>query len=222
LTREKDVIAHLFFAAAEIGVIELEVGGTRVSGAMTFPVVETRSFSFIPHEGTAAAPAKPREGQVVRVFYGREGSTYEYLTAITDCSNPQRWQLEFPRTIERNQARIAARHRVEGQTSRGYSVRIDFGTGDPQVFSLFDLSTAGLGFVFSPAALSLQTERALAGNLTLPGNTVIPLLLEIRSIRPLSEGSGQQVCGCRFIGISSTDQALLAQALAEWKAIRGG
>lgn len=222
LTREKDVIAHLYFAAAEIGVVEVEVGGVTLSGAITYPAVESRSFGFIPHEGTGTEAPEIQEGQVVRVFYGCEGSTYDYLTAISDGANSRRWQLEFPRTIERNQARIVRRHRTHSVAGRSYHLRIDLGGEKPAVFSLFDLSTAGMGFIFSPADHEFHIGRAMAGNLCLPGNTTIPVLIEARSLRSLASGGGQEVCGCRFIGIATADQSVLAQALADWRDIRHG
>ena len=68
LTREEDVVSHLYFAAAEIGSATMEFGSFQVPGSLSFPNPEQGTFSFFTH-GEVDISANPiGEGDVVRLL----------------------------------------------------------------------------------------------------------------------------------------------------------
>jgi len=211
LTREKDVVAHLFFAAAEIGDVQVDFAGCSVSGTISFPTVESREFSFFLAGDAIHEPPAP--GTVVRVRYFRGQAAYSFLTVVTDISDSRRWLLEFPRTIERNERRIVPRCRV--MAGGGFRIRLDLGDGPVRTLPLFDLSAAGAGVIFNEAQHPFVIGRAMAGSVVLPGGTVVPALVEVRNIRDLPGGDGEKVAGCRFVGLAPSDHAALVRALAK-------
>ena len=166
LTREKDVVAHLFFAASEINTVELEVAGQAILGSISFPSVEARCFSFFVSDSMDGAVEAPELGKVVRVRYSRGESVYTYLTAVAEVMDRNRWRLEFPRTIERNEQRIAARHRM-GATGGAFRLRLDL-DGTQHNLAIYDMSTGGLGFIFDPKVTPIIEGRALAANVCMP------------------------------------------------------
>jgi hypothetical protein len=214
LTSREDVIAHLYFAAAEIGAVDVEVGGRTVGGSISFPSPESSTFSFFATRG--ADETTPAEGAVVRVAYRRGDSEYAFLTEVSEAGAGGRWRLAFPRTIERSERRIVGRHRV--LAVGGYRIRVDKGDGTMAALPLVDLSTAGLSFIYEDGTLDLQQGRSFAGSILLPSGTAIPVLVELRNHRPADDRPGQRVAGCRFVGLAAQDHAVLARALADQKA----
>lgn len=211
LTRPDDVVAHLFYAAAEIGEARVETGGQTREGSISFPSPETGTFSFFSNsEGE-----KPKDGAVVRVRYQQDSSEFAFLTELVEIPTPKRWRLAFPRTIERNEQRLIARHQVH--QFGGFRVRLDTGDGGTLAVPVHDLSTGGLSFVFDPQEHALVTGKALAGNLVMPSGMSIPLLIEVRHLRSAPDDPGRQLAGCRFVGLTATDHASLARTLAEWR-----
>ena len=214
LTREKDVVAHLFFAASEINTVELEIGGQAILGSISFPSVEARCFSFFVSDSMDGAVEAPELGKVVRVRYSRGESVYTYLTAVAEVMDRNRWRLEFPRTIERNEQRIAARHRM-GAKGGAFRLRLDL-DGTQHNLAIYDMSTGGLGFIFDPKATPIIEGRALAANVCMPDGSTIPILIEIANVRPMGGGRKECIAGSQFIGLASSDHALLARALSDW------
>lgn len=212
LTSKEDVVAHLYFAAAEIGTVSVEMGVVRVGGSISFPSPDLEIFSFFASSADDE-PAPPEPGTVVRVHYSRGDSVYSFLTEVAESNDQGRWRLSFPRTIERTERRIVGRHRV--LAVGGFRIRMDRGDGVMVSLPLVDLSTAGLSFVYESEALSLSEGRAVAGSVLLPSGTAIPLLMEIRNLRSAPDRRGQQVAGCRFLGLAAQDHAVLARALAD-------
>jgi hypothetical protein len=222
LTREKDVVAHLFFAASEINTVEIELGGQAVLGSISFPSVEAQCFSFFVSDSMDGAVDAPKQGTVVRVRYSRGESVYTYLTAIAEVMDRNRWRLEFPRTIERNEQRIAARHRMGAQQAvGGFRLRLDL-DGNQYSQAIYDMSTGGLGFIFDPGSTPVTEGRALAANICMPEGSTIPVLIEIANVRPMGGGRKECIAGCQFIGLASSDHALLARALSDWGRRSGG
>jgi len=215
LTREKDVVAHLFFAASEINTVEVELGGQSILGSISFPSVEAQCFSFFVSDSMDGAVDTPPEGTVVRVRYSRGESLYTYLTAVAEVMDRNRWRLEFPRTIERNEQRIAARHRMSSQSTGGFRLRLDL-DGTQYNQAIYDMSTGGLGFIFDPSSTPITEGRALAANICLPDGSTIPVLIEIANVRPMGGGRKECIAGCSFIGLASSDHAQLARALSDW------
>jgi hypothetical protein len=221
LTREKDVVAHLFFAASEINTVEIEIGGQSILGSISFPSVEAQCFSFFVSDNMDGAVEVPKAGIVVRVRYSRGESVYTYLTAIAEVMDRNRWRLEFPRTIERNEQRIAARHRMGSQATGGFRLRLDL-DGNQYSQAIYDMSTGGLGFIYDPGSTPITEGRALAANICMPDGATIPVLIEIANVRPMGGGRKECIAGCQFIGLASSDHALLARALSAWGRAKGG
>ena len=214
LTRRDDVVAHLFYAAAEIGAAELELGNRREPGSLSFPSPDTGTFSFFANESENDHVA-PEVGKVVRLLYGREDAHYSFLTEVVEVAAGNRWRLSFPRTIERNQQRLVERHRVV--SLGGYRTRLDMGSDGWLSLPLYDLSAGGLSFVFDPEQYAIQTGNALAGSLIIPSGSRIPILVEVRHIRTAPNVTAKKLCGCRFVGLAASDHATLARSLAEWR-----
>ena len=215
LTREKDVVAHLFFAASEINTVEIELSGQAILGSISFPSVEAQCFSFFVSDSMDGAVESPDPGTVVRVRYSRGDSVYSYLTAVAEVMDRNRWRLDFPRTIERNEQRIAARHRMGAQATGGFRLRLDL-DGNQYNQAIYDMSTGGLGFIYDPKATPVTDGRALAANICMPDGSTIPVLIEIANVRPMGGGRKECIAGCSFIGLASSDHASLARALSDW------
>jgi hypothetical protein len=214
LTREKDVVAHLFFAASEINTVEVELSGQSILGSISFPSVEAQCFSFFVSDSMDGAVESPTAGTVVRVRYSRGESVYTYLTAVAEVIDRNRWRLEFPRTIERNEQRIAARHPM-GSKATGFRIRLDL-DGKQYNQPIFDMSTGGLGFIFDPSTMAVMEGKAVAANICMSDSTTIPVLIEIANVRPMGGGRKECIAGCSFIGLASSDHAMLARALSDW------
>ena len=119
LTRAEDVVAHLYFAAAEIGTATLEVGALKVPGSLSFPNSEQRTFSFFSHGEVDLEDTPVASGQIVRFDYAQGESTYSFISEVLEISETQtrrRWKIRFPNAIERNERRLVRRHRVMGRT----------------------------------------------------------------------------------------------------------
>ena len=86
LTRSDDVIAHLYFAAAEIGAATLEIGSLRVPGSLSFPNSEQGTFSFFTHGEVDLQSVSIDPGQAVQFDYSQGDSTYSFMAYMTDIS----------------------------------------------------------------------------------------------------------------------------------------
>ena len=214
LVQPEDVVAHLFFAAAEIGEAEVEFGGRISVGTISFPSPDTGTFSYFAND-QMETDMVPEQGTVIRLKYGHDTSQYAFLTQVVEVTSPKRWRLAFPRTIERNERRLIQRHRVH--VFGGFRIRLD--TGEPGWLSvpLFDLSTGGLSFIFNPDTHPVATGKTLSGSLIMPSGSRIPMLIEARHIRQVEEPDGHRLAGCRFLGLGAADHASLARTLAEWR-----
>ena len=217
LNRESDVVAHLFFAAAEVGEITLQVGGEEVTAHLSFPRTDTRSVVVVVQESNSEVPFRPVQGAVVRVSYRRGQATYSWLTGVIEAANPRQWILSYPATIERNERRIVIRHRVLGRA--GFRLRVDTGDGVERALPLFDLSAAGLGFIHRPDLRHVADGARLTGLLMLPDGATVKVGIEVANLRPVPGGGADRVVGCRFVGLSATSQARIAKALAEYERV---
>lgn len=215
LNREADVVAHLFFAAAEIGEVTIQVGGEEVKAKLTFPRTESRCVVVVIKPQPGSVPFRPLPGAVVRVTYARGSSTYAWLTGVAEAANPRQWILHYPATIERNERRIVSRHRVLGRG--GFQLRVDTGDGVPRALPLFDLSAAGLGFIYRPGLRNVVDGAELEAAIRMPDGSTLQVTLEIANLRPVPGGGNDRVVGCRFVDIDASTQARIAAALAEYE-----
>ena len=217
LNRETDVVAHLFFAAAEIGEVKIEVGGQEVTAALSFPRTDSSSVVVTIKDNATEVPLRPVRGAVVRVSYQRDEANYSWLTGVIEAANPGQWILSYPSAIERNERRIVTRHRVLGRAS--FRLHVDIGDGVQRALPLFDVSAAGLGFVHRPELRDVVEGAKMVADLTLPDGASVTVGLEVANLRPVPGGGSDRVVGCRFIGLTSEVQARVANAMAEYKKI---
>ncbi len=214
LTREDDVVAHLYFAAAEIGEGTMEVGSHQLSGSLSFPNIEEGTFSFFTHGEVDLSTAPVNEGDVVRFRYVQGESTYTFLSvvnAITEQQARRRWKIKFPTVVERNERRLVRRHRVMGRT--GFHLTSDMVTGQRDKWMLYDLAAAGLSFVVD-SKFKLEVGTTFSATLHLPGLEPLPAMFQMRNLRPLPGDRKRKLAGCRFTEISGADREALAKALA--------
>lgn len=217
LNREADVVAHLFFAAAEIGEVTVQVGGEEVTANLSFPRTESRSVVVVIKDTASEVPFRPVKGAVVRVTYRRGQANYSWLTGVLEAANPRQWILSYPATIERNERRIVTRHRVLGRA--GFKLRVDTGDGVPRSLPLFDVSAAGLGFIYRPELRNVVDGAEMKGALMLPDGATVEVRIEVANLRPVPGGGSDRVVGCRFVGLTPAIQARIAKALAEYERV---
>jgi len=213
LTRDDDVVSHLYFAAAEVGKAIMEVGAVHVPGSLSFPNSEDKTFSFFTHGEVDLKAMSVKEGDVVCFRYEQGESTYSFLSEIDEISEQQtrcRWRVCFPRAIERNQRRLVKRHRVLGRP--GFHMNSELAGGNRERYELYDVAAAGLSFVMGKTKLpSLGGETG--ASVHLPGIEPIALRMEIRNIRPLPGDSNRKLVGCRFTEVHPADREALSRAL---------
>ncbi|MEC8425116.1 MAG: PilZ domain-containing protein [Myxococcota bacterium] len=219
LNRESDVVAHLFFAAAEIGEVTVQVAGEEVTAALAFPRTDSRSVVVVIKDTASEVPFRPVAGAVVRVTYRRGQANYSWLTGVIEATNPRQWILSYPATIERNERRIVSRHRVLGRA--GFKLRLDTGDGVERSLPLYDMSAAGLGFIHRPDLREVVDGASLRGTLVLPDGETVEVELEVANLRPVPGGGRDRVVGCRFASLTATGQARIAQSLAEYDTVHG-
>ena len=215
LTREEDVVSHLYFAAAEIGSASMEFGSFQVPGSLSFPNPETGTFSFFTHGEVDISKNPIEEGDVVRFRYSQGEATYTFLSTVEDISDQnarRRWRVTFPNAVERDQRRLVRRHRVMGRPGFTFSTSL-VGRGHQQM-PLYDVAAAGISFVF-PASERLKVGDEFTGSVQVPGCEQLLVRIELRNIRPLPGDKKNKLAGCRFAELAIKDMEALAQALAK-------
>ena len=214
LTRSEDVVAHLYFAAAEIGAATMEIGSLRLPGSISFPNTEQKTFSFFSHGEVELSTVEVAPGDVARFYYNQGESTYSFISEIVEISDQQtrrRWRINFPNAIERNERRLVRRHRVMARP--GFSVTTDR-IGDRERLALYDVAAAGLSFVVQ-AKNNLKVGEGFAATIHIPGCEPIAAKLELRNLRPLPGDAARKLAGCRFAAITPDDSEKLSTALAQ-------
>ena len=214
LTRAEDVVAHLYFAAAEIGSATLEFGALKVPGSLSFPNSEQQTFSFFSHGEVDLDAVKIESGQIVRFDYAQGESTYSFISEVLEITEAQarrRWKIRFPNAIERNERRLVRRHRVMGRT--GFQVTSDR-IGDRVPLPLYDVASAGLSIVVS-ARNNLKVGEGFSATLHVPGCEPVACQLELRNLRPFPGDPGRKLAGCRFADLADVDRERISSALAK-------
>lgn len=215
LTREEDVVSHLYFAAAEIGSASMEFGSFQVPGSLSFPNPETGTFSFFTHGEVDISKNPVSAGDVVRFRYSQGEATYTFLSTVEDISDQsarRRWRIQFPNVVERDQKRLVRRHRVMGRPGFSFSTNL-VGRGHQQM-PLYDVAAAGISFVF-PSRERLKVGEQFSGSVSVPGCEPLLVRVELRNIRPLPGDTNSKLAGCRFAELAIKDMESLAQALAK-------
>ena len=157
LNREADVVAHLFFAAAEIGTVIVEIGGEKVKADLDFPRTESQSVQLTVTDTVSDVPFRPVAGTVARVSYQRGPASYSWLTNVVEASSPRQWSLAYPTAIERNERRIVMRHRVLGRAGFACTSTWEMAS---RALPLFDASAAVSASSIGPTSGPSWTGRA--------------------------------------------------------------
>ena len=213
LTKDDDVVSHLYFAAAEVGKAVMEIGAVHVPGSLSFPNPEERTFSFFTHGEVDLNIESIKEGDVVCFRYEQGESTYSFLSEIDDVSEQQtrcRWRVCFPRAIERNQRRLVKRHRVLGRS--GFYVNSDHTGGARDRFEMYDVAAAGLSFVVGARNVP-EVGSVISAAVHLPGCEPIAVRMELRNLRPLPGDPSRKLAGFRFTEVHPSDREALSKAL---------
>ena len=214
LTRSEDVVAHLYFAAAEIGSAIMEIGSLKIPGSLSFPNAESCTFSFFSHGEVDLKATAVTPGSVVRFDYNQGESTYSFISEVSDISDQQtrrRWRIRFPKAIERNERRLFRRHRVFARP--GFQVNTSR-VKDRAPLALFDIAAAGLSFVVS-ARHNLKIGESFSATIHIPGCAPIAAHLDLRNLRPMPGDKSKKLAGCRFSDLSGEDLQSLTTALAQ-------
>ncbi len=214
LVREEDVVAHLFFAAAEIGQACLEIAGIDIQGSLSFPNAESKTISFFSTGETDLGDADTKKGSVVRLKYAHGECAYSFLAELSELADAgarRRWRITFPRMVERNERRIVLRHRVMGRT--GFAVHLE-ANGVMRELGVYDISAAGVSFVTHPGQDKLKMGKNYMGSITVPGCEPMSVMLELRNMRPMPGDKARKLAGCRFVGLGASDHEALATSLS--------
>lgn len=208
LTLPGEIVGHLFFAAAEIGQVQVDLASETVGAVLAFPHQHSNSVDLL-----FQAPMPGLRGAgVARVRYHHAGNSYEFITKVAGVADGRRLRLELPNAISQVAGRGAERFRVRRNPHFQVILEREDGTPIPQ--QIHDLSTTGASIVYRPARLTLAEGDQLLGTLALPQDQRVPVLLEVRHTRADASGMPVSVAGCVFLGISPWGRSLLAQALA--------
>ena len=215
LTREEDVVSHLYFAAAEIGSATMEFGSFQVPGSLSFPNPEQGTFSFFTHGEVDLSQSPIKQGDVVRFSYSQGDATYTFLSNVEDISDQsarRRWRIKFPNAVERDQRRLVRRHRVMGRQGFYFSTTLaGYGRGQ---MALYDVAAAGISFVY-PAREKIKVGDSFSGEVEVPGSTPVAVTVEVRNVRPVPGDAKNKLAGCRFSHIAPGALEKLSQALAK-------
>ena len=208
LNRPEDVIAHLFFVAAEIGQVQVDIFKSTIRAVLAFPQEASHSIDVIFPQSTV--PSEPLGA--VRMRYHHEGNSYEFITAIQQVMDDRRWRLVLPHAVARWAGRGAQRFSVRRDPR--FHVALEREDGEISNLQICDISTTGLSFFFRPEQLALQEGDSLLTTLMLPGEQIIPIFLEIRHTRPENGPLPLSIAGCQIVSVSPWGGAVIAQAIA--------
>ena len=212
LTRPEDVQAHLMYAAAEIASCVITVGGLQVHGSLAPP--DMGGVPFVVDSRLQDIVETPPTGRAVRVDYEGGTDRYTFYSEMVGTDMLRRWVLAEPRTVQRTDRRMVARHRVIGQD--GFNVIVESGS-TIRTFEIMDVSNAGLAFVYKSSELSIKEGHEVMGHVEIPGLDALPLRMEVRNIRSAPSQRGYRIAGVRFVELARPERMAIAGALAAWK-----
>ena len=124
----------------------------------------------------------------------------------------KRWLLAAPRTIERTNQRLVARHLVAGIPDFALSAKLASGTRD---VAMRDISNAGLSFSVASGDAPIA-GGIVSGRLEVPGLQPLGLTMEVRHRRPMPGDSTRSLIGVKFMDLAHAERTALARALAAW------
>jgi hypothetical protein len=213
LTRPEDVQAHLMYAAAEIASCVITVNGLQVHGSIA-PPESSGDIPFMVDPRLQDLVEIPATGRAVRVDYEGGTDRYTFYSEMVGTDILHRWVLAPPRTVQRTDRRIVARHRVMGHD--GFHILMEVGN-TIRSFEITDISNAGLAFLYQSSDASLREGHSVEGHVEIPGLDPVPVRLEVRNIRKSPGKRGYRIAGLRFIELARPERMAIAGALAAWK-----
>ncbi len=213
LTRPEDVLSHLLYVAAEIPSAVLTVEGMQVHGQLAPPDEGSGQVCFIVDSNLDGLVNSPPPGRSVRLDYEGDEDAYSFFSEVVGTDMLKRWILDAPRTVERTQQRLIARHEVSGNPEFGLQVQLDDGLVEVQIQ---DLSNNGISFALHKSQGQVKEGTVVSGVLEVPGLHPLRIQMEVRNIRNLPGSSKIRLAGTRFHALANAERGALARALATW------
>ncbi|MEL6343564.1 MAG: PilZ domain-containing protein [Myxococcota bacterium] len=206
LSLREDVLAHLFYAAAEIGEVRIDSADESLNASLAFPNEATDSVDVFFSQQTP-----PPASAIIRVRYHHDGNSYEFLTVVSQGIDGRRWRLAIPTAVARWSGRREDRYRTDHL--KNFTITLERDDGEGVTLPLQDLSTQGLSMCYSPLQMQLSVNQELIATLNLSDGIQLPVLLEVRYSR--SAENLRRVAGCYIRGISPSSRATLGQIIAD-------
>lgn len=212
LTRPEDIQAHLIYASSEIPSAVLTVANLQVHGRLAPPEEDAGQVAFIVDSSLDGLVNPPPPGRALKVEYEGNEDAFTFFSEMVGTDLLKRWVIALPRTVERTNQRLVARHIVAGNPEFGLTVQIRTGR---QSVALRDVSNAGLSFSVhsgdAPAPGSIAE-----GTLEVPGLQAVEISMEIRHVRPVPGNASRSLVGVKFVQLPHAERTALARALAAW------
>ena len=212
LTRPEDIQAHLIYAASEIPSAVLTVSNLLVHGRIAPPEEESGQVAFIVDASLDGLVNPPAPGRSLKVEYEGDEDAFTFYTEMVGTDLLKRWVLAAPKTVERTNQRLVARHLVSGNSDFALSALLPIGnTSVP----LRDVSNAGLSFsVMANDAPPIGS--VISASLEVPGLQPLQVSMEIRHARPMPGNASRSLIGVKFVELVHAERTALARALATW------
>ncbi len=212
LTRPEDIQAHLIYASVEIPSAVLTVANLQVHGRLALPEEDSGQVSFVVDNSLEGLVNPPPPGRALKVEYEGEEDAFTFYSEMMGTDLLKRWVLAAPRTVERTNQRLVARHLVAGNPD--FSLNVQLPTGRKEL-ALRDISNSGLSFAVS-APDAPPVGSLIPGTLEVPGLQALGLSMEIRHSRPLPGDASRTLIGTKFSDLAHAERTALARALAAW------
>jgi hypothetical protein len=214
LVTDEAIVAHLFYAAAEIGVVTVQVGRAVISGTLMIPEAEPRSVGFCPDENEDIPEKLLRRGRLVRLRYASLVDEYAFQAAYLGRDGAG-WRLSVPHTVDRKDRRLLPRRTV--LNSRRFTVQLDGLSGATRRLIVVDLSPAGFSVLVDPRLEKLVLGETRKAKLFLPDRPVLMSRCTVVNVRPFEGKRTIDIVGCCFVGLGFSSCGLLAELLKEWR-----
>ena len=212
LTRPEDIQAHLIYASSEIPSAVLTVANLQVHGRLAPPEEDSGQVAFIVDSSLDGLVNPPPPGRALKVEYEGNEDAFTFFSEMVGTDLLKRWVLASPKTVERTNQRLVARHLVAGNPEFGLMVQLRIGKCD---VALRDVSNAGLSFSVNSGDAP-ATGSITEGTLEIPGLQPVDVSMEIRHARPLPGDASRSLIGVRFVQLPHAERTALARALAAW------
>ena len=218
LIRPQDIQAHMIYAATEIPSAVLTLGRQQIHGRLTAPN-EVGDIAFVLDANLQGVVQPPAPGKTVKIDYEGNEDAYTFFTEMKGTDLLQRWLLASPKTIERTQQRLTARHFVDG--AYGFELRVQV-AGDIPETQMRDISNSGLSFIVASKKLRVVLNSTIYATVTVPGMAPFDVVMEVRHERPLPGDRSKKIVGVRFRGFPHSERTALSKALTAWRAQQRG